>query len=160
MESTNAPIEELRRLYLDEGWSLQKIGDHFGISRQAVHERLKRDGVEFRRYTRRTPPIDRETLKRLYIAERLAVRHIAEQLGQSPDKIYESLHQYQIPVRRGCPRKYPALEDLKVGESIVVPKPEIAGSPHISFYMMARKLGIKLSVKTVADNTLRITRTQ
>lgn len=36
---TTEEIEELRA----KGWSYQKIADQLGVSRQAVHHRLKRD---------------------------------------------------------------------------------------------------------------------
>lgn len=52
---TNAKIDfdELRRLYLHEGWSQEKLAHHFGVSRVALRKRLislgiHKTGVDFR----------------------------------------------------------------------------------------------------------------
>lgn len=41
-------IEELKRLNTDKGSSLRQIGEKFGITGQAVYDRLKKTGITMR----------------------------------------------------------------------------------------------------------------
>ena len=40
--------EEVRRLYVDEGWTERRIAEHLGVTRSGVEMRLRRDGVPSR----------------------------------------------------------------------------------------------------------------
>jgi DNA-directed RNA polymerase specialized sigma subunit len=48
-------VTELRRLYHADKKSLATVGEEVGISRQAVHQRLERAGIERRKSTPRQP---------------------------------------------------------------------------------------------------------
>jgi hypothetical protein len=50
------------------------------------------------RHARRTP-LDRATLRRLYIDEHLGTRAVAVHLGVSADKVRAELARHQIPIR-------------------------------------------------------------
>ena len=43
------PIEEMRRLYEVEGWTLQQIADHIGQKQKAVNKVAKKNGFQMRR---------------------------------------------------------------------------------------------------------------
>ena len=47
----------------------------------------------------RQAPLDRPTLRRLYVDEQLGVRAVASRLGVSPDKVRAELARYRIPIR-------------------------------------------------------------
>ncbi len=48
-----------RKLYLDDCLTLSDIGKQFGITRQAVHDRLRRMGVKRRKKAPQYPPVPR-----------------------------------------------------------------------------------------------------
>lgn len=52
-----------------------------GIHQRDVWRHLDRAGVE------RRPPLDRETLIRLYVDERLGIRRVADRLGVAPGTV-------------------------------------------------------------------------
>ena len=75
------PLEEIRRLYFSECWTLQQIGDHFNVSRQYIHQRLKRAGDELHKRYPEKIAIDKERIQQLYIREELTMKQAAARLG-------------------------------------------------------------------------------
>ena len=67
----------------------------FDVSPEAVRRNL-RHGLPRRD---RRVPLDRATLRRLYVDEQLGVRAVASRLGVSPDKVRADLACYRIPIR-------------------------------------------------------------
>jgi hypothetical protein len=55
-------------------------------------------------------------------------------------------------------RKYPELGTLKVGESIIVPKPQGPAKYQHNFYTKAKRYGIRISVSTLDGERVRLTR--
>lgn len=88
-------IDEIKTLY-ESGLSLQAVAARFGVSRQAVHDRLRRAGIK--RRPRRQPPIqlDREQLYQLRIVDCLPVNQIAAKLGISISVVGSELRRYGI----------------------------------------------------------------
>jgi len=152
---------EIRKPY-ETGSTLKEIAVRFNVSKQAVHYRLKAVGVEFRHTGQTAPFIDRGTLERLYIDKGLSAQQIADHVGCLIGKVYTSLKRHGIDRReRGLvSRKYPQLRELNVGESIEVPRPQTKWKYQSYFYPMARSLGIRVSVRTINEQTVKLTRVE
>ena len=57
----------------------------------------------------RRAPLDRVTLRRLYVDEHLGVQAVAARLRVSPHKVRTDLARYRIPIRRpGRPARRPS----------------------------------------------------
>ena len=54
--------------------------------------------------------------------------------------------------------KYPQLRTMRVGEHVDLPIPPGTRRPHLNFYTIAKKIGIRISVARLDDATIRITR--
>jgi uncharacterized protein YjcR len=92
--------EELRRLYLDEGLGVARIGAAVGYSASTISSWLRRCGIPTRSGRFRPAEVPRELLERLYLAESLPLREIAALLGVSVGTISNRLRAYGVP-RRG-----------------------------------------------------------
>jgi len=73
-------LEEMRRLFLNEGLTLQQVAERMGVSRQAVHSRFTRAGIP----TRRPDVVSLEVLndtRRMYEDEGFSIERIARHFG-------------------------------------------------------------------------------
>jgi hypothetical protein len=68
----------------------------FDVSVDVVDRNIDRYGLPRRD---REAPLDRATLRRLYVHEQLGVRAVASRLGVSADKVRADLDRYRIPIR-------------------------------------------------------------
>lgn len=149
----------MRRLYEDEEWTLRQIADHFGVSWQAVHARFVREGVPLRSKNQIKKRFDRETLVQLYVTKKLSIDEVGKILDASASHVHNELERYGIETRtKGATRrKYPKLYTLKVGENMDIKRPN---SKHFyqNLHNKARKIGMKISIMSLDDETLRICR--
>lgn len=152
---------ELARLYEQEELSLTAIAKYFGVSKQAVHYRLKQSGVQMRPSGKPAAKIKRRELYRLYITEQRPDYAIAKELRTSTGRVNELLDAFKINRRTKRVRrmKYPQLRELKIGESIDLPRP-VWKRPQTSFYSMANTIGIRVSCRTIDAETMRVTRVE
>lgn len=152
-------LGKISKLYTERRWTMQRIADKFGVSRQAVHERLKRAGVETRRSGPTPAKFPEAVLRRLYEKEGLSISKVAERLNSTPGKIGYAMRWHKIPGRRGSEwrRKYPELARLAIGEHLDLPKND-RRQPHGVFYKMAKRQGIRVSTRSIDENTMRVTR--
>lgn len=72
------PYDEWIRLYVEEGWSTRRIGDHYGTDLSNVYRVLQRRGVEFR-------SVSEAVSKHLEEFPR-EVRPLAERFGEKVDR--------------------------------------------------------------------------
>jgi len=91
---------ELRRLYEVEGLTLRQIAEHFGVSHQAVHDRLSRMGVTLRKRSHRHYSLGAELLHQRYIVRGLTVAQVAAELNARPYCVTRELKRHGIPRRR------------------------------------------------------------
>ena len=91
---------ELSRLYEVEGLTLRQIAKHFGVSHQAVHDRLLRMGVALRKRSHRRYSFDAELLNQLYVVRGLTVAEVAAELNARPYCVTRELKRHGIPRRR------------------------------------------------------------
>lgn len=152
-------LKEMRRLYEDEKRTLREIADHFGVTWQAIHERLVRAGVPMRQKSTVKRLLERETLVQHYIDEGLTIGETAKRLKTDVLRVSEELERHGIEKRsRGFfKRKYPELYQLTVGEKAIIKRPLVT-NPYRNLYEKAQKIGIRISIKSVNDETFQITR--
>ena len=93
--------EEIIRVYVGEGLSLQEIGVRFGLHRDAVAEILERAGVR-KRASRPTGDLQEQRdgeIICLYVEERLSHREIAARCGLSASGIRSILERAGVQAR-------------------------------------------------------------
>jgi predicted DNA-binding protein YlxM (UPF0122 family) len=167
-------LEEMRRLYEDELMSLREIGRVFGVTRQAVQSRFVTAGIPRRSHysirfiefteQRRERAIqlltaNSDDIVRMYADEELTLAKIGKSLDISETRIRDHLVECGVEIRSaGTFRKFPQLGELKVGESILLPKPKSKRSLYFSFYRMARLFKIRISLKSIDERNFRATR--
>lgn len=161
MARNQSEIEEIRKLYEDEKLSLQAIASRFGLTKQGIHYRLKSSGVQFRKRGGSTvDPSDVERLTQMYVDEKKTGKEIGLEIGVSATTVFKRLARYGIDRRRPADwkRKHPELAGLEVGESLIVPRPKRRTKYQHYYYFMGKSLGIRISVKTLDDSHVRLTR--
>ena len=159
MPKISCDLQELKDLYLIDKLTLKQIGEKFGVSKQAIYHRLWHGGVTIRRRGLPRIQINRDALVSLYVERKMSVAEVATELGCSGESVFRLLVKYGI-ARLGHDRrfKYPELKELKIGESLEYPRPDIGRKIYSDFYVRAKKAGIKVSIKTIDDKTVKVTR--
>jgi predicted DNA-binding protein YlxM (UPF0122 family) len=152
-------LYQMRRLYHEDNWTLRQIGDHYGVSWQAIHERFVRNGILLRPKSRTPQVIDREILVKLYVDEKLSLQEVTRRLKMSYSKLQKDFSKYGIEKRSigFFRRKYPQMYQLKVGEKITIPRP-IVTNPYRNLYEKAKNIGIRISIKSINEEKIQITR--
>ena len=152
-------LQELKDLYLIGNLTLQQIGDKIGVSKQTIHERLRMAGVQLRPRSVRPLDITRETLIDLYVNQKIPPSKIGEMFGLSDGGIRGYLLKHNIPMHPpgAFYIKYPQIREMKIGESLEFPKPA-KRQFYGDFYSMAKNAGIRVSVQSIDDKTVRVTR--
>ncbi len=150
---------DIKILYEIDLLTIPQIARRLMVSRQAIHERLVRAGVSVRNRRRARKTLDRDLLSKLYVSECQPVYKIAKSMNTSYSMIYRELDRYEIPRRpRGVNRrKFRELQNLMIGESVFIRRP-IRPKPHSSLYGAAAIRGIKISIRRVDAEIVRVTR--
>lgn len=152
-------LETIKRLYEVEQLTLQQVADRLGVTRQAVHDQLVRNGIERRPRSPQSRTIDRATLYRLYVTNQLGICAVAKELRASYSLVCRELKRHSIEKRpRGFDwRKIHELDSILIGESVVIRRP-IRPKPHSSLYGAASVRGIRISIRRVDAEFVRVTR--
>ncbi len=158
MSSNPVETSTLLQLY-DSGLSLQAVADHVGLTRQAVHLRLKESGYKPRPKGPRIR-IDRKTLIDLYVEKGLTLGDVANHFNCNRTTVANHLEKNGIDRRRRGPFSiyriyFDKLE--RAGDSVLIPwaqKP----NPHPILHKAASSLGFKVSIKKADDGQMRVTR--
>ena len=82
---------------MQDGLSVAELARRFDVSTDAVKRNIAKHGIPRRN---RHAPLDRDTLRHLYVDDHFGVRVVAGRLGVSPDKVRAELARYRIPIRR------------------------------------------------------------
>lgn len=154
--NTPVDINVLRDLY-NQGLTLKQVGQRVGITTQAVHSRFQKAGIPRRDRSNAHHKVDLKLLKQLIQDEGLSKEEAAKRLNVPYCVVLRAAKENGI--KRGYwSQKHPGLNNIKVGDSIVIPRRESKFSNYTPFYNIGRKLGIKLSVSSIDDQTVRVTR--
>lgn len=90
-------IPEIRRLYEEDGLTVQGIADRFAVSWTAIYNRLLGAGVKIRPLTHNRKHVDRDLLYDAYVVRGLTLAAAAAELGVSKTKISDELNRFKIP---------------------------------------------------------------
>lgn len=152
-------LQAIKHLYEVEQFTIKEIAKRLGVTRQAVHERMVRSGIARRDSNRPRRQIDPETLYRLYVTEGLPVYKVAKALRTVSLTVDRELKRYSIERRpKGFERrKLSALDNLKIGESALIKCPRLP-KPHASIYSLAEVRKIKVSIRRIDADHVRVTR--
>ena len=161
-------LAEMDRLYVEERLSLDAVGKILGVSRQAVHERLRKAGIETRRYT---PPVETKLQRirkeidvawfvRQYASEKKSILELSRAYGVSYGILRDILRFEGVPIRpRGSQTKikYPQLYALKVGESVLLDLSPLK-APYSSVACIGYRMKARLSARRLENSAFRVKR--
>lgn len=149
---------EAKRLYLDEGYTVNALVDHFNSYSQLVKVDLKNCGVKLRPEKPRNYPLfDREKLVELYSKEMRTLEEVRKLLGIGRQAALTALIEEGIPIRRHG-QLVAILASMKVGESKVFPKADRVNQ-HTIFSNAGKRNGWKFSLRVRGSQVI-VTRTQ
>jgi len=154
---TRAAHAKAVQLY-QQGWKVQQIAKHFNKSIETIYKVLAKAGVELRHLKLVRRELDYNTLKRLYVDERMSLRKLCKTFEVNKEKLELDLIRYKIPLRKGNRKvQYPKLARLKVGQSAMFPRTGKLNY-HKRFYDDGRRIGIQVRVETIDHNSDRVWR--
>jgi len=148
---------QMAKLYSD-GWTLQKIGEKFGMTRQGVRERFIKAGIERRRWSKYRH-IDKSELENLYFNENLTLPEIAKRFSVTNKVIKVALAYHKIPKRIGINRGGYIIEFLKgleVNQQSIFRVRE--GRRYPKIHDAAKRMGIKISFRSKGEGEYIVTR--
>lgn len=101
----NLPQDELRSLYVEQGWTTTEIAEHYGVGASTVRRALGAIGVEIRsrgpKGSRELPHLEltESLLRDLYLEQKRSIPQIAELYGWGRETIRQRMLEYNIPIR-------------------------------------------------------------
>lgn len=99
--------DELRQLYVAEGWTMAQIARHLGCCAATVSQHLRASGVTPRSGRFPNSKITPEVLVQLYSEDRLPIAVIAAQLGVSIGTVHNRRRAYGLVPRRPPRKSFP-----------------------------------------------------
>jgi len=154
--------EELYRLY-NEGYSLTGLAAKYGVTKQAIYDRFNRSGLPRRpRGSNKfslNEDLNADEFERMYVHQGLGQRQIARIMDMPVTRLRAIVKKdpRMRKMRLGC-AAIPELNTLKVGESFLVPRAERKGANFARYYLLARRIGIRVSMQTENESQMRVTR--
>ncbi len=147
---------EMAELY-QNGMTLESVGKRFGLTRQGVRHRFRQAGIE-RRSAAKYKNIDKNRLEKFYLRDQLPVGKIASLFKVADSVIYRALKFHHITKRDSIVKGgyiIKILKNLTIGEKKQI---KLRSTVYSGIYSTAKRLGIKISVKTRGDRLYDITR--
>ncbi len=90
---------EMIRLHLEEKLTFAEIGKMFGITRQAVHSRIKGELLRTKNGIYKKKNREMELITRLYVEEGKTLNEISKEVGLSAPGIAYRLQKFDIKIR-------------------------------------------------------------
>lgn len=92
--------EDLKRLYITENMTMEKIAEKFGVTKGNIRYWLLKYGIPIKKWGKlKKFVITEQELTDLYLIKHLSAPKIARKKGCSPSLIYQHLKNYSIPRR-------------------------------------------------------------
>ena len=96
----NLPMEEIKRLYVEEKVSSVKIAILYDVSSCTIINRLKEIGVDTSKKSKKIKDLTKETLEKLYFEEKKEYKEIAAMYDVSTSCILYHLKKFDIKINR------------------------------------------------------------
>ena len=157
MVKTPKSIAAIHTLYYENAWPVIKIAKHLGITRQAVYERMRHEGMVYRSRKATTSSSERSTLEQLYVVEGLTIAEIGRRLDCSWGRVAGALD--RLGIKRESHRTVQntlGLDSLDIGESVEV---ETQGDTPFRAYFEAKSLNIRIVTRRLSSTRFSIIRT-
>ncbi len=134
------PTDELRALYVEQGWTTKEIAEHYGVGASTVRRALEASGVEIRP---RGPKgshqllhleINEQLVRELYLERKLSIPQIGELYGWGRETIRQRMIAWEIPIRSfsECTRvQHGTFDEYK----------DFSGAPFEKAYLLGFRLG-------------------
>jgi transposase len=104
MDDQRPDLDQLRRLYVEQGRTVAQVAEVLGIGRGTAHNWLRAAGVELRPSpSKRRDDVSDDELRELYVTERLSAPDIAGRIGCGTTTVYHRLEELGIPRRSYSP---------------------------------------------------------
>lgn len=96
----NIPLEELKHLYVDEGWEIVDLEVEFNCSTNTILDRLREAGVKLRGKKLKTERFTPEIIKKLYWEDKMSSKEIGQKYNVSGQLILVYMRKNDIPTRK------------------------------------------------------------
>jgi len=115
-------VKEAWSLYAEQGLNLREIAERFGVSRQAVHQKLIYAGYDIKipKVAKNLP--DAERLRELYVDQNLPIRAIVDELQSTINYVMKAIEHYGYtrPSKRRKKIDREIIEELYVGQKLLM----------------------------------------
>ena len=149
-------LDELKRLYCDEGMTLRAIAAMYDVTFQAIHDRLARAGIKRRKHHPvERPHIEKSLLEQLHLKDRLSIREIARHLKTSQYHVKKFMKLHEVP--RLTRAHTSVFGKLPIGAAIELPKPKLRRF-YSTIYGRAKNAGIRVSIRTIDGKRIEVSR--
>jgi len=167
--SNKSQFEKIYRLYFDEKLTVPAIAENLGITRQAVYYNLRSRNCQlrprkgnFNTYNLQ-PAIPKDELEDLYLGQKLTLAEVSRRIGRSRDVVRKTMIEHGIPIKRptgGVLRNFdePDISSLGIGDQIIV-KTVNGIPPNTYLAKRAKKLGIRIVIRSIGDKSFAVIRT-
>lgn len=91
------PKDELARVYLDEGLSIEECAEYFGCSTSPIEGRLRSYDIPVRNRGNQPMDVSYDVLYNLYVKEGMTTVEVAEELDCHPSTVGKKLQEHDIP---------------------------------------------------------------
>jgi predicted DNA-binding protein YlxM (UPF0122 family) len=124
-------VEEIRRLYVTEKWSVSHIAEHLDVYRAQIYKIMRGSRIALLKRSRfltpirpgfpKTQEVSKQELTSLYLTQRLSVPKIAKELGIDTLDVIRELKRHGVwpGARRPFKIYFPGIEKLKIDEEKV-----------------------------------------
>ena len=92
-------LEEVIRLYREEGWTAHQIAEKYGVWPQTIFRWLRKEEVPRRPAHRKPPSVDPKVLKDLYYRRKYTLGDIARELNVSKLTVWAWFKRFNIQRR-------------------------------------------------------------
>lgn len=99
MLTPNTVTAEMIRLHYEENLTLREIGEMFGITRQAVHSRIKGETLRKESGVYKKKNQETELIAKLYVEEGKSMSEIGKEVGMSAQGISYRLRKFGVKIR-------------------------------------------------------------
>jgi predicted DNA-binding protein YlxM (UPF0122 family) len=154
------PLDDITELYIQKKWPIKMIAAHLCVSRQAIEYRLRQTGIKLKKRRLVDLRLTDDNLRELYCDKEMTMIEIGKQFNVSSYYVSNRLRQLSIPRRRsGRLRKHASVRSLEIGEHFMIEVP-VDREPPSSIYSEAKKIGIRIVIRRLDDQTMMVKRTQ